>query len=77
MPAVPGPATIDVADASGRVVARTTTGPDGRYEVPLPPGDYILRPAIGALFPRCPSVRVTIVRRSQTRADIACETGIR
>jgi hypothetical protein len=63
-----------------RVVARFTTRSDGRFSVRLRAGRYLVsvRPAAGALLPRCPGERAVRVRSgSYARIAIDCDSGIR
>jgi hypothetical protein len=66
--------------ADGKVVARLTTGSDGRFRIALRTGRYrvLARPANGASLPRCPGARAARVSRSgYTRVAIGCDSGIR
>lgn len=69
-----------VRSSDSKVVARLTTGSDGRFRVTLRAGRYrvLARPASGASLPRCPGPRAARVTRSgYTRVAISCDSGIR
>jgi hypothetical protein len=68
---------VDATDAAGRTVAATRSGPDGRYEMTLPPGTYVLKVVGISPFPRCPSPSATVTQGMLTTVDISCDTGIR
>jgi hypothetical protein len=71
-------AFIAVSDASGTEVGTTMTRPDGSFEVPLPPGDYVVhgRPVDGFMGAPDP-VPATVRDGSLTTVDLAYDTGIR
>lgn len=73
-----GNLTATSADGQ-REVARFATGPDGRFRVALAPGEYAIRNAQDPNgLPRCSSEGTFVVRAGAwTRADVACDTGIR
>jgi hypothetical protein len=76
-PPQPVSAQIDAQDSTGRVAGTTHSDSQGRYTLPLPPGDYTLNASTGNSMPRCQPVKVTVTSGSPTRADISCDTGIR
>ena len=43
----PYAATLVITDSDGNVITRVSSGPDGRFEVLLPPGDYVIQPDNG------------------------------
>lgn len=59
--------------------ARVNSGPDGRYSIQLPPGDYTVRPLPPGetTFPYAAPVDVTIEAGRWTTQDISYDTGIR
>ena len=57
--------------------ASTQSGEDGRFEISLPPGDYVLRPAGKNPFPYCSEQTVTVEPDAYTETNISCDTGIR
>ncbi|MCR4283955.1 MAG: hypothetical protein NUV64_01375 [Parcubacteria group bacterium] len=50
---------------------------DGNYKVMLPPGDYVLIPKSGKMFPRCSEQAVTIKPSVLSEVNLSCDTGIR
>jgi hypothetical protein len=79
---VPCPARPVVADivartASGQTAAAIRSDAAGRYALPVAPGTYQLVVVTGGMFPRCPTLTVTVASAGATRVDIGCDTGIR
>ena len=74
-------ARLQVLDDSGRVVARTSSGPDGQYKVALAPGRYVLQAlpvSPAGSFPMPPSpVEVDVTDHAWTSVDLGYDTGIR
>ena len=71
-------AVIVALDASGREVARASSGADGRYRIPLPPGTYTLVPQpVDGFMGTASTVIVEVRTGSTTMADLAYDTGIR
>ncbi len=73
----PVEATIDARSAAGSTVGWTRSDASGRYLIRLSPGDYTLFVVTDSRWPRCPEKPVTVRFDRGTRADIACDTGIR
>jgi hypothetical protein len=73
----PYAAVLVVTDSDNREVARTTAGADGKFEVRLPPGDYIVLPQPGDPFPHAPPTDVTVVANHFVEVEINYDTGIR
>ena len=40
-------ANLVITDSDGNVITRVSSGPDGHFEVLLPPGDYVIQPDNG------------------------------
>jgi hypothetical protein len=59
---------------SNVVVASTTTGSDGSYQLDLPPGGYELSAKAGR---SCNPVTITVERGRMSQVDITCDTGMR
>jgi hypothetical protein len=89
-PACPGPERIDqscpdkpyattliVLDQNGNEVKRIQTAEDGRFQVELAPGNYILRPVSQTRFPRGTDTPVTIENGKLTAVEIRFDSGIR
>jgi hypothetical protein len=71
---------LAVASASdGHVVATFETDAQGNFTVDLAPGDYTVQDVDGApMLPRCASDgTVKVMAGAYTRADVACDSGIR
>jgi hypothetical protein len=75
-PPRPVSAEIDARTPAGNRVAATHTDADGRYEVRLPRGSFVLSVVTNGL-PRCPATQVTVTSAGDVTADITCDTGIR
>jgi hypothetical protein len=76
-PPDPVSAELDARDAAGITVGTTRSDSSGRYALSLRPGSYTLVVVTGSGGPRCPNTAVTVASGQPTRADIACDTGIR
>jgi hypothetical protein len=79
-PDKPLAAQIQVKGASGDVVTTVRSGPDGRFTVSLPPGDYVLQglsPTPGNPFPIGGSVTATVRPHRFTEVTVTFDTGIR
>ena len=60
------------------VVARVTSGADGRFQVDLPPGEYVVTPATGQdTYPIAQPVSVTVGPGTYAEVEINYDTGIR
>jgi len=72
-------ATLAVTSAEdGSVVARVSSGPDGAFQVDVPPGDYVIVPEPGGdPFPVGQPVEVTVEAGGYTEIEVAYDTGIR
>lgn len=69
-----------ILDAADEVVARVASGPDGRFEVTLPPGVYTIQPvppANGDPFPAGRTVSVVVGEEEYTEVGVEYDTGIR
>lgn len=73
-------ADLVILDADDEVVARVTSGADGRFEVTLPPGVYTIQPvppANGDLFPNGDPISVVVGEEEYTEIGVDYDTGIR
>jgi hypothetical protein len=62
---------------SGREVTHVSTGPDGSFEVSLPPGRYIVVPDTLAFYaPMSSSVEVTVTAKHQSDAFIYYQSKV-
>ena len=75
-PPVPVSARVEIRNASGRVVAATTSGGDGRYSVRVPAGVYTVV-VVTATMPSCPPKPVHVRANAEVNADVTCDSGIR
>jgi hypothetical protein len=73
----PYQAGIRVLDAEGRVVAELRSAPDGRFEVRLAPGRYLLRPESEGMYPQAPAQAVIVEKDRVTAVRITYDSGIR
>jgi hypothetical protein len=66
-------------DADDQVRARVTSGPDGTFEVALPPGTYLVQPVSPSEdpFPFGKAISVTVGEEEYTEVGIDYDTGIR
>lgn len=60
--------------AGGEVVASTTTDDNGRYRVAVLPGTYVVTAHAGRT---CRVMEVRVTAGLYSKADLACDTGIR
>jgi hypothetical protein len=72
-------ALLLIQDAEGREVARATSAANGRFEVALAPGAYLVVPQpVEGLMGTAPEATFTVeLEQSITRLTIAYDTGIR
>lgn len=74
----PYAAQLVVLDAESVRVASVTSGPDGRFQVNLVPGDYVVTPATGAdTYPIAQPLSVVVSPGSYAEVEINYDTGIR
>jgi hypothetical protein len=64
----PYQASISVASEEGRTVAEFQSGPDGRFELNLEPGKYILHPRSESIYPHAPKKTISHLSASFTTA---------
>jgi hypothetical protein len=62
---------------SGEIVARVSSGDDGRFKVRLRPGHYLIEPVSGDPFPRAEPVAVVVHARRFSHVTIMFDSGIR
>jgi hypothetical protein len=73
----PYQATITVLDQQGQDVTQFQSGADGRFQVPLAPGRYTLRPESPGALPRAGQLTVTVNPGRWTEVSIDYDTGLR
>jgi hypothetical protein len=71
-------ATMAVLDNEGVKVATITSGADGKFQVNLPPGDYVVTPESGTdTYPIAQPQSVTVATGVYTEIQVNYDTGIR
>jgi len=74
----PYAASLVVLDSESAVVARITSGADGKFQVDLAPGDYVVTPVPGTdPYPIAQPVSVTVASGDYASVEINYDTGIR
>lgn len=74
----PYAATLVLTNDDGERVATTTSGPDGRFEFTVPPGQYVIAPQpAGDPFPAAQPVDVNVEPGQFVETQINYDTGIR
>jgi Prealbumin-like fold domain len=74
----PYSANLAIIDSEGVRVESVTSGADGRFQVNLPPGDYVVTPASGPdTYPIAQPVSVTVPQGVYADVEINYDTGIR
>ncbi|CAN5573149.1 hypothetical protein BH23CHL6_BH23CHL6_05530 [soil metagenome] len=73
----PYAAQVAVLNGEGAVITRTTSGADGRFEVTLPPGEYIVTPEGGDPYPIAQPVSVSVGVGEYVEIQVNYDTGIR
>jgi len=77
-PDQPYQTTLIVLTLAGNEVTRFQTDEQGKFQVNLPPGDYILHPDNnGRLFPSAADVPFTVIGGQFTNIIITFDSGIR
>ena len=77
---VPYPTTLLVLAATDRhPVARVRTGPDGRFQVDLPPGEYLVTAASaeGRAYPRVQEEPVRVSAGNVAKITVRFDSGLR
>jgi hypothetical protein len=65
------------ATSSNGDVHDTTTGPDGSYELELPPGTYAVTPVVEGPGPPTAQSQTVTVGTTMQRLDLQLDSGIR
>jgi len=74
----PYAATLVVLDNEGVKVATVTSGPDGKFQVNLAPGVYVVAPSTGSdPYPIAQPQSVTVDVGVYTQIEVNYDTGIR
>jgi hypothetical protein len=71
--------TLSVIDLDGQKVARFDTDAEGKFQINLPPGDYILHPDLpaGRPIPSAADVAFTVLPNEFTNIIVTFDSGIR
>ncbi|MEO6349917.1 MAG: hypothetical protein ABIP53_04625 [Candidatus Limnocylindrales bacterium] len=70
-------ASLVVLDSESAVVARINSGADGKFQVNLTPGEYVVTPATGSdTYPIAQPVSVTVSPGQYVDVEINYDTGI-
>jgi hypothetical protein len=73
----PYQATITVIDENGKVVTQFQSGEDGKFQVRLKPGVYLIRPESPNRFPAAEEQKVIVDKKEYTEVNIRYNSGIR
>ena len=73
----PYSAQLVVLDAENDVAGRVTSDADGRFELELPPGEYVITPLGGDPYPIAQPISVTVPAGEFVEVQINFDTGIR
>ncbi|HEY8135310.1 MAG TPA: hypothetical protein VIF08_04655 [Candidatus Limnocylindrales bacterium] len=74
----PYAATLVVLDDEGVKVATVTSGADGKFQLDLAPGDYVVTPESGTdTYPIAQPQSVTVATGAYTEIQVNYDTGIR
>lgn len=79
-PDQPLPALLTVTrPGSDTPVATATSGPDGRFRLPLAPGDYVLHPSnlTGGIHPAAVPIDIRVTSGGYTTITVPFDSGIR
>lgn len=76
-PDQPYQATITVNDADNRMVAQVHTDAEGRFKIPLDPGEYILHPESPNMLPFAKDQKFTVTANKFTEVVVNYDSGIR
>ena len=76
-PDQPYQATMTITTTSGRKVTRFETDENGRFRVPLAPGEYILHPESPGVMPFAAEVPFTVKAGEFTQLVVSYDSGIR
>lgn len=76
-PDKPYQATITINDPDNRMVAQVQTDVEGRFKIPLEPGDYILHPESPSMMPFAKEQTFTVEADKFTQLTVNYDSGIR
>jgi hypothetical protein len=73
----PYAAELVIIDRDNAVAARVSAGADGRFEVTLAPGEYVVTPQSSDSFPNAQPLPVEVTPGEYAEVQINYDTGIR
>lgn len=73
----PYQATLRVNNLNGRKIVQVQTDEDGRFKIPLPPGEYVLHPESPNVLPYASEQPFTVEAGKFTQLIITYDSGIR
>jgi hypothetical protein len=76
-PDKPVSADVVVMNREGQEIARGRSGVDGRFRIPLEPGDYVVQALVTTRAMFAKPVDVTVSPGEFVRVDVLLDTGIR
>ena len=78
-PDQPYQATLTVLTLDGQKVITFRTNTEGKFQVNLPPGDYVLHPENSSKrpLPNAPDVPFTVLSNAFTNITVTFDSGIR
>ncbi|MBC7877361.1 MAG: carboxypeptidase regulatory-like domain-containing protein [Anaerolineales bacterium] len=76
-PDQPYQATLTVLTTSGEKVTQFQTDENGRFQIELAPGDYVLHPESPNTLPFAADISFTVIERKFTLLEISYDSGIR
>ena len=76
-PDQPYQATLTVNNSNGREIAKVQTDEQGRFKIPLEPGEYILHPESPNVMPYASEQTFTVVSGKFTQITVNYDSGIR
>ncbi|NJC97120.1 MAG: carboxypeptidase regulatory-like domain-containing protein [Anaerolineae bacterium] len=76
-PDEPYQAALTVNSLTGERIVQVQTDEEGRFRIPLPPGEYILHPESPNRLPFAGDQTVTVVEGSFTQVTVNYDSGIR
>ncbi len=69
--------TLTVNNSNGREIVKVQTDSEGRFKIPLEPGEYILRPESPNVMPFAAEQNFTVVSGRFTQITVTYDSGIR
>lgn len=76
-PDQPYQATLTVNSLGGERIAQVQTDEQGRFKIPLEPGEYILHPEAPNVMPFAPEQTFRVVADQFTQVTVQYDSGIR